>query len=66
MRKSTLESIRALESKGNFKSQGQGPLIMSPSLDGIYFSEKANLGLNSGSIPMGSKTEILSLNNSNS
>lgn len=56
------ESVRALENKGIFKSRRVGvSLILSPRLDGIQFSEKAYLELNSGSIPMGSEIEIPSL-----
>lgn len=59
------ESVRDLENKGIFKSQRAGvSLILSPRLDGIQFSEKANLELNSGSIPMGSEIEIPSFNTS--
>lgn len=56
------ESVRVLENKGIFKSQRAGvSLIPFPHLDGIQFSEKANLELNSGSIPMGSEIEMPSL-----
>lgn len=43
------------------KSRVAASLIMLPCLDGIHFSEKANLELDSGSIPLGSETEISAL-----
>lgn len=67
MRKSTLKSRKALESKDVLKSQGtRASLITALWLDSIRFSAKANLELCSGSSPMGSEIEIFSFNNSKS
>lgn len=59
-RQSTSKSRRALESKHIIQSQGAvASLITLPCLDGIHFSEKANLELDTGSICLGSEREYL-------